>query len=449
MSEDTPAATTPPGPAGHPLLGCLNDFRLEPLRFLEACARDYGDAVSFRMMHMKGYLFVHPEQIREVLLDSEGALVKGMALDGFRPLIGRGLLLNEGEDHRRQRRLMQPAFHRARVETYAEAMVRHGEAAASSWEHGQRMDLAAALSALTLDIAAETLFGADLSGEESAQVAAAMSSFAAWYHRTQHPLGPLLQRLPTRISRDFKAGKGDLAAIVDRLIAARREGGDRGDILSMLVFARDEQDGRAMSEDHIRDEAVTLLIAGHETTAAALTWAVWLLSRHPEALARVEAEVDALEGPPTLAELPRLAYCRGVLGEALRLYPPSFALPRQAVKPLTIGGWRIPAGALVMTSPWVTHRDPRWWPEPLAFKPERWAPEAKGDRPRHAFIAFGGGARVCIGEAFAWMEGTLLLATLLRRWRLRPDATEPPPLDTTFTLRPDGGLPGCVEARNH
>ena len=437
----------PPGPPGHPVLGCLNDFRRTPLQFLDTCAREYGDVVSFRMLHMRGFLFAHPDQVHEVLLDRERALIKGMALDGFRPLMGKSVFLAEGAAHKRQKRMMQPAFHHQRIEGYANTMVRHACRARETLQTDTPVEITAVLSNLTLAIAAETLFGVAIDDTESAMVSEALTAFAAWYHRTSHPLGPILQYLPTEVTRNFRSARRNLFGIIDRMVADRRSEGDRGDILSMLVFARDEDDGEGMGESLIRDEALTLLIAGHETTAAAMAWAIWLLGRHPEARAAMEAEVDTLEGrTPTFSDLPNLPLCRGVFGESLRLYPPSFAIPRQAARSLEIGGWAIPKGSLVMLAPWVTHRDPRFWDAPLEFSPSRWTPEAEAQRHRNAFLAFGGGPKICMGESFAWMEGPLLLATLAQRWRFEPLVQEVE-LDTTFTLRPAGGLTVRLEAR--
>ena len=374
---------------------------------------------------------------------------KGDVLAGFRPLIGKGIFLNEGDSHRRQRRLMQPAFHRERIEGYGEAMLRHTARVDAGWAVGATIDMAAEMGDLTLTIAAETLFGADLSESDIQVVRDAMSTFALWYHQSTHPLGPILQLLPVEATRKFKASKAALDALVGRIVTERRASGDRGDILSMLVFARDaEGDGAGMDDAHIHDEAVTLLVAGHETTAAALAWAWALLAEHPDVHDRLCAEVDAVcgAGPVTVADARRLPYTTGVFAEALRLYPVAPGMPRVPSRDVEIAGVAVPKGAIVMLSTWVTHHDPRWWPEPDAFRPERWSAEQRAARPKFSFFGFGGGARVCIGEAFAWMEGTLVLAHLARRWRPERLSDAPIQTESLFTLRPKGGLPMTLRA---
>lgn len=438
----------PPGPKGGFLLGSVMEFHHRPLEFLERNAREYGDISRFHFIHMPAYQINHPDDVRTLLVDPDGHFTKGMALEGFRPLVGKGLLLNEGESHRRQRRMMQPPFHRQRIVGYGEQMLEEARRTRDLWRDGQQVDMAVEMNRLTLAVAAGTLFGASLSDAETRDVAEAIQSFAQWYHQSTHPLAPLLARLPTRASRRFRAGKRRLDAVVDRMIQARRTGGDRGDILSMLVFAKDtEGNGAAMSDEHIHDEAVGLLIAGHETTGGTLSWAWWLLAQHPEIAAKLRQEVlDAVgDRQPEVADLPKLKYAEGVFAETLRLYPSAMALVRQAKTPVVMAGYTIPAGAFVIAGAWCTHRDPRFWEEPEAFRPERWTPELRASRPKFAYYPFSGGARVCIGEAFAWMEGTLVLATLAQRWKAIPQPGYQAVPETLFTLRPRGGLPMTLQ----
>lgn len=425
-------------------------FHEDPIQFLERNARDFGDTSAFRFFHLPCWQLNHPDDVRKVLVDPEGAFVKGMAMEAFRPLVGKGLLVNEGESHRRQKRLMQPALNRQSVQGYAAEMVAAARGVDAAWQDGQRVDMDVEMNRLALGIAATTLFGAGLSEQERADVADAVRAFTQWYHQSTHPFGQLYQLLPTAATRDFKAGKARLSAVITRIVAARRAGGDAGDILSRLVFARDtDGDGAAMDDEHLHDEAVTLLIAGHETTGATLAWAWFLLAQHPAIADRLADEVRAAVGDrsPEVEDLPRLRYAEWVFAEALRLYPPAVSLPRQATKPVQLGGFTAPRGTLVMVATWCTHRDPRWWDAPLAFRPERWDPAVKADRPKFAYYPFGGGARMCIGEGFAWTEGTLVLATLAQKWRAKlADARTVTP-EALFTVRPKGGMPMVVERR--
>jgi cytochrome P450 len=302
---------------------------------------------------------------------------------------------------------------------------------------------------LALGVAARTLFGAGLTDAEYQDVAEAVSGFVQWYHQTTHPLGLLLQRLPTRATREFKAGKHRLSTVIARIVADRRQSPGT-DILSRLIGARDtESDGAAMSPEHLHDEAVTLLLAGHETTGATLAWAWHMMALHPEIGDRLAAEVHAQVGDatPTGRDLPKLTYARWIFAETLRLYPSAIALPRQAQKPVELGGYTAPQGMLVMVATWCTHRDSRWWEDPLEFRPERWDPARASDRPRFAYYPFGGGARACIGEEFAWNEGALVLATLAQRWRAKRLPGREVRPEALFTVRPRGGLPMVVEAR--
>lgn len=450
MTTELMRREVPPGPAGSWLLGSLVDFHERPLELMETNARQYGDVVRFRFVHLPCYQLVHPDDVYKLLVDTEDSFVKGIGQEGFRPLVGQGLLLNEGASHRRQRRMMQPAFHKQRIGRYAEQMVTLAEQTRSRWRDGQRVDMADEMNRLTLAVATETLFGTGVTEEEVRGVQEAIKGFALWYHQTTHPWGPLLQHLPTRATRMMKAGKRKITSLIHRMIAERRAQGDRGDILSMLVFARDaEGDGAAMSDALLHDEAVTLLIAGHETTGSTLAWVWWLLSQHPEVQARLHEEVNmALGGRvPTMEDLPKLKYAEWVFAEALRLYPAAMALVRQAVKPVELGGYQLPKGAIVMALAWCTHRDPRWWEAPLEFRPERWAPEVKALRPRFAYYPFGGGARVCMGEAFAWMEGTLVIPMLAQQWRVEAVPGHVAEPETLFTLRPRGGVPMVLRRR--
>ncbi|MCE2802026.1 MAG: cytochrome P450 [Gemmatimonadota bacterium] len=422
------------------------------LRSVELMAATDPDlAVAKTVVGRTILLASHPDLAREVLTGHPRSLRKGLGLQRTRFVLGNGLLTSEGEFHLRQRRLAQPAFHRERIARYAEEMVARTEAAAASWTDGQVLDLARAMHHLTLDIVGRTLFGVDLLGraaELGKALTAVLDSFSIWLIL----FGERLYDLPIPRMRRAKQAVPALDAAIYAIIEDhRRSGRDQGDLLSMLMAARDaEGDGSGMTDVQLRDEVMTLILAGHETTANALAWTWWFLAQHPTIDARLAAEVrDACgDRPITMADLPNLPYTRAVFSEAMRLRPPAYATSREVIEPIVLGGQEVPVGAQVLVSPWVTQRDPRWWTEPLRFDPDRWlAPRAEPNH-RHAYFPFGGGTRVCIGEQFAWTEGILVIAALVRRWRFR--LTIPASavrLQAAVTLRPAPGIPVVCERR--
>jgi len=422
------------------------------IRNIELMAASDPDLAVARALTGRTILLAsHPDLAREVRTGHPRSLRKGLGLQRTRFVLGNGLLTSEGEFHLRQRRLAQPAFHRERIARYAEEMVARTEVVASSWRDGQSLDLARAMHQLTLDIVGRTLFGVDLQGraaELGKALTAVLDSFSIWLIL----FGERLYDLPIPRMRRAKQAVPALDAAIYAIIEEhRRAGRDQGDLLSMLMAARDaEGDGSGMTDAQLRDEVMTLILAGHETTANALAWTWWFLAQHPEIDARLAAEVrDACgDRPITMADLPNLPYTRAVFSEAMRLRPPAYATSREVIEPIVLGGQAIPIGAQVVVSPWVTQRDSRWWTEPLRFDPDRWlAPRAEPNH-RHAYFPFGGGTRVCIGEQFAWTEGILVIAALVRRWRFRltVPATAVRP-QAAVTLRPAPGIPVVCERR--
>jgi cytochrome P450 len=422
-------------------LARLVAFRRDPLGDLSRMQARWGDVASFRIGPRWFYLLSDPELVREVLVTHHRGFIKSLALQRARVLLGHGLLTSEGEFHLRQRRLAQPAFHRERVAGMAAAMVRRAEATADGWRAGARVDAAHEMMRMTLAIAGETLLGADVEAEAD-EIGAALTDALGLFDRLHNPFGPLLDRLPTPGTRRMRRARQRLDATIYRAIAERRASGtERDDLLGMLLAARDEEgDGGGMTDLQLRDELLTLFLAGHETTANALAWTWHLLARHPEAEARLHEELRTVLGgrAPTAEDFPALPYTRAVLAESMRLYPPAWTIGREPVQDWQAGGYRIRAGSVVLVSPWVVHRDARWWSEPLAFQPERWMGAAEAAQPRFAYFPFGGGIRKCIGEGFAWMEGVLTLATLARRWRLVPVSGAEPVPEPRITLRPLG-----------
>jgi len=425
-------------------------MRRDSLAFLTRIARTHGDVARFRMGPVELHLINRPEWIRDVLVTHAAAFHKGRGLERAKRLLGEGLLTSEDPVHLRQRRMMQPAFHAQRIAGYAEAMAALVDRAASRWTAGETRDVSVEMARLTLAIVGRTLFDADVESEAD-EIGAALTTALGLFGRTfTLPYFELLDRLPLPMNRRFDRAKARIDATIARLIAERRRAPGGGDLLSLLVSASDtEGDGRGMSDAQVRDEAITIFLAGHETTANALAWTWYLLARNPAAEARLHAEVDAVLGgrAPTAADLPRLPWTEMVLAESMRLYPPAWIIGRRAVEPYAVGGFDVPAGSIVVVSQWVTHRDPRWFPDPERFDPERFLPAAKEARPRFAYFPFGGGPRVCIGEGFAWMEGVLALAAIARRWRLRLAPGQEIVPAPSITLRPRDGIRMLLERR--
>ncbi len=449
LSPTVPPIGPPPGPRGHWLRGHLPDFRRDRLGFLTDCARRYGDVVSLRLGPVKIWALNHPDLIEEVLVTKNRLFTKHFALRSAKPSLGEGLLTSEGDFWRRQRRLAQPAFHRDRIAAYGEVMVDYTERMLRSWADGQTRDVQDDMMQLTLEIVAKTLFDTDIAGE-SAGVTLAMDTLMRNFTERVNRLVKFPTWVPVPSNFRFRRAMGLVESILYGIIAERRRSGeDRGDLLSMLLHAQDtEGDGSGMTDRQLRDEVVTLFMAGHETTANTLAWIWVLLSRNPEAEAALHAELDeVLDGrPPTVADLPRLRYTDWVVTESLRVMPTVWLLGREATQPTEIGGQLVPKGVTLWMSQWVVHRDGRWFDDPESFRPERWADGLAKRIPRYAYFPFGGGPRVCIGNNFAQMEAVLLLATIARRFRpMVPSEAVITPIPT-MTLRPDG-VPVTLQER--
>jgi cytochrome P450 len=364
-------------------------------------------------------------------------------------LFGTGLLTSNGDFWLRQRRLAQPAFHRQRIDAYGEAMVAHTERMLTRWRPGQSLDIHDAMMELTLGIVAETLFGA-ATDADAATIGAALGVVMEISADTLAQPFPIPTWLPTPGNLRFRRAVRRLETILNRIVSERRASGeDRGDLLSMLLHARDEE-GRGMSDKQLRDEAITMFLAGHETTALALSWAFYLLGQHPEVEQNLAAELAAVLGDraPTLDDMPKLRYTGLVLKEVMRLYPPAWTLSmRLATSDTVIGGYKLATGNLVMLSPWVTQRDARFFPEPLRFHPERWADGLEQQLPRFAYFPFGGGQRLCIGQSFAMMEATLILAAIVGRYRVELEPGWQATPQASITLRPREGVRVTLRTR--
>jgi cytochrome P450 len=425
-------------------------MRRDPLAFLTKLAREYGDVVRFRLGPVELHLLNRPDWIRDLLVTHAGSFHKGRGLERAKRLLGEGLLTSEDPVHLQRRRMIQPVFHHDRVASYGGVMVEHAERLADGWTEGTR-DVSREMSRLTLAIVARTLFDTDVESEADEIGEALTTSIERFSKTLTLPFFEILDRLPLPGNRRFERARARIDATIARMIAERRRAPGRSDLLSLLVAASDpEGEGGRMTDAEVRDEAVTLFLAGHETTANALTWTWYLLSQNPEAEARLHAEVDAVLGPrtPSVADLPTLPYTEMVLAESMRLYPPAWIVGRRALADYEVGGYVVPKRSIVVASQWVTHRDPRYFPDPERFDPERFRPEAKAARPKFSYFPFGGGPRVCIGEGFAWMEGVLILATLARRWRLHVEPGQAVLPAPSITLRPKHGLRMQPERRS-
>jgi cytochrome P450 len=376
--------------------------------------------------------------------------MKGLALQRAKRLLGEGLLTSEGDFHRRQRRLAQPAFHRHRITSYADVMTAYAAQTSQGWRNGETLDISEEMMRLTLGIVGKTLFDADVASDAQ-EVGEAMAVAMDLFNTLTLPFFNLLQKLPLPQFRRFDNARLRLDAIIFRLIEERRRSGrDHGDLLSMLLLAQDtEGDGGQMTNAQLRDELMTIFLAGHETTANAMTWTWYLLSQNPEFESKLHQEIDEVLGGrvPGFDDVARLKYTEMVLAESMRLYPPAWALGRMALNDFEIGGYVVPKNSLVLMSQYVMHRDPRYFANPSRFDPERWTPEAREARPQFSYFPFGGGPRRCIGEGFAWMEGILLLATLAQQWQMRLVPNHPVELKPVMTLRPKHGMRMIVTRR--
>lgn len=439
----------PPGPKGHLLVGCLPEFRRDMLGFLAACVRDYGDVVPIRVANRRLILLSHPDLIEEVLTARARHTTKTAILQMLRPVLGDGLLLSEGDSWLRQRRLMQPAFHRQRIAGYGDVMAGYAERGMADWRDGQTRDVHADMMAITQGIVAKTLFDADVS-DDAFDVGHALHVLMEDFSRRRTALFALPRFVRTPARRRARAAVERLDRIVYDIIATRRASDeDRGDLLSILLAARDADDGSRMTDRQVRDEIMTLFLAGHETTAVSLSWTWYLLAQHPEVEATLAGELRSVLGgrPPTVADLPQLRYAEMVVMESMRLYPPAFTITRRVAEACEVGGHRIEAESTLIMSQWIVQRDARWFDAPEAFRPERWENDLAKRLPRYAYFPFGGGPRLCIGNTFAMMEATLLLATIAQRFRFRlaPGASVKPLL--SVTLRPAAGVHMTLSAR--
>jgi cytochrome P450 len=446
------ANRTPPHLSSHALLGSASPMHRDPLGFLLETRR-YGEVVGMRFVFSPAYLIYHPEDVKHVLQENHFNYNKDLfTYHVLNPVVGSGLLTNDGDSWLHQRRLMQPAFHRKRLATYATLMEEATESMLAGWQvhenAAEPLDIAEEMMHLTLRIVGQALFSLDLSQETSTVGQAVTTLVKLLGDYVYAPFPPI--SVPTSRNRHMQAAIHELNTVVSTVIRERHElDTDTGDLLSMLLAARDEETGEGMNDQQARDEVMTLLLAGHETTANTLIWTWYLLSQHPEVENRLHSELATVLGgnTPTVEQLPDLTYTWMVLQEALRLYPPAWILSRKALADDELGGYHIPQGSMVILSPYATHRHPDFWEQPEVFDPERFTPERVAARPHYAHFPFGGGPRLCIGSNFALMEAQLILATVSQRYQLRLMPDHPVVPEAKITLRPRYGMPMMVQQR--
>jgi len=460
--HETATIEHPPGPRGHWLFGTMRAIREDSLGTMLRWRKKYGDVVRVRFfLHYHGHFLFHPDDVQHVLQDNNRNYTKIPAPGNLllRPLVGNGLLTSDGDFWLRQRRLAQPAFHRQRIAAFATTMTDAAAKMIDRWREPaaarQALDVAEEMTRLTLEIAGKTLFSVDLTREAEVVGDAFTMASAELMRYMAIPFGPYLVNLSWWPgARRLRQNVAVLNEVVHEIIGERRQQRHNGrgvgdDLLDMLMDARDEETGAGMSDEQLRDEVMTLMLAGHETTSLALSWTLYLLSEHPAVRRKLEEEVDEVLGgrTPAMEDLPELTYTTMVLEESMRLYPPAYAISRWCVEADEVGGYRLPAGSSITMSPYVTHRHPDFWEQPERFDPERFRPERHAERPRFAYMPFGGGPRQCIGNRFAMTEATLILAMVTQHYRLDLVPGHPVEMDPLITLRPRHGLQMTVAAR--
>lgn len=441
-----------PGPKGLPFSGNLFAFRKDPLGFLTKVQREYGDVVYIRFGPSRHvYLISDPEQIKDILLTKQHAFHKAKGLQTAKAVVGEGILTSEGEKHMRQRRLLQPSFRKDRIGQYAEAMVDYTEHMLQTWRPGETRIVTEDMMQLTLDIITHTMFGTGITSGIN-EIGHAIEVGMKYVSHKASSFLDIPESIPTKSNVEFKRSAQTLDRVIFNIIEERRKKPDanREDLLSMLLKARDEETGTGMSDKQVRDEVMTIFLAGHETTANTLSWTWYLLSQNPEAEQKFHEELDRVLGGrrPTHDDIDQLKYTRQIVWESMRVYPAVWAVNRQVVKEVEIGGRLYKPGDTLMMSQFVMHRNPKYYEEADRFLPERFEGDLLKQIPQFGYFPFGGGPRVCIGNHFALMEATLLLATIGSRYKLRlaPDHHEVRP-EPLVTLRPKNGLKMVVTAR--
>ena len=442
----------PPGPTYILPYRLVRKFLHDPLKLLTDISHTYGDIAHFKFGSQNVYLLNNPDYIEDVLVTNYKKFIKSRGLQVSKRLLGNGLVTSEGEYHDLQRHLIQPTFYPKRIKSYSDMMIKQANDMCNSWHDGAILDIHKEMTKLTLAIICKTVLGYDIDPEHD-EVGDALLTCMKYFNRLLMPFGELIEKIPLLpINKGFQKAKEDLDSIVYRMIKEHRKILDKGDdkkshddLLLTLLQAQDEEAGIGrMTDEQLRDEVMTIFLAGHETTANALTWTYYLLSENPLIETRLQEELYSIFGnsrtPIMVDDVPKLQYTEKLLTESMRLFPPAWALGRQAIDDYKVGGYSVPKGSIILMSQYVMHRDPRYFPEPDRFYPDRWTEEFKKQLPRFSYFPFGGGIRGCIGEPFAWLEGILLIATICRQWRLKHIPSHKVELKPLITLRPKYGM---------
>jgi cytochrome P450 len=469
----SPAARTikyPPGPSSILPNKLLREFIHNPTETLTAIANEYGDIAHFKFGRQHVYLLNNPEFIENVLVKDYKNFKKSRGLQVSKRLLGEGLVTSEGEYHDRQRRIIQPAFLPNRVKKYGEIVTSYVENMCRDWNDGTILDIHKSMINVTSAIISKAVLGSDIKSAEGSQVGDDLLTCAEYFNRLLMPFGELIEKIPILpINKGFQQAKKRLDSIVYDMIREHRDNEARGrtnlDLLYTLLDAQDSEAGiKRMTDSQLRDEVMTIFLAGHETTANALTWTFYLLSEYPSVEAKLYEELKTILNNrngtkydmnsqalrvPTVEDISKLEYTEKVVRESMRLYPPAWTLGRQAINDYSVDGYVIPAKSIILMSQYVMHRNPKYFPEPELFYPERWTKETRTQIPRFSYFPFGGGIRGCVGEAFAWMEAILIVATICRQWRMFHDLDHKVELKPLITLRPKYGMRMRLERKKY
>jgi cytochrome P450 len=471
----------PPGPSSVLPSKLLRQFINNPIAMLMKIACRYGEISHFKIGRQHVYLVNNPQFIEDILIKDYKRFIKSRGLQVSKRILGEGLVTSEGEYHDKQRRIIQPAFHPNRIKSYGDTMVGYAERMSERWEDGKIIDIHSEMMHITSTIIAKSVLGSDIVGAESDKVNNALLKSMEYLNRIQMPFGDLIERIPILpINKDFRSAKNTLDSIVYRMIKEHRDPRSKNkskeknyhpnnsmnsyrdyDLLQTLIEAQDPEAGiKHMSDVQLRDEVMTIFLAGHETTANALTWTFYLLSQHPDVEQRLYEELcvvlnnnnanqpgDCAARLPTIGDVSKLEYTERIIRESMRLYPPAWTIGRQALTDYVIHKYVIPRGSIILMSQYVMHHNPKYFPNPEVFDPDRWTKEFKASLPRFSYFPFGGGIRGCVGEPFAWIEAILVVATIYRKWKIHHDPAHKVELKPLITLRPKYGMRMRLERR--